>query len=553
MWRCNVIHFITGDVVVVRYMTTTMKVAGTLLEIAGEGVPLGDCAEVGGKTLVEGESNIVHDADVDEDHAHWLVPTPPSLKGSMYNNGAGGEEMSPERHHCSGAGVILGGGHSRMMRSYSPTVLPGPSLNVPLVEQYKTVLQKAVSTKECSDSLQQVLKAWEDQVVLVHQELLMVTKKMHRERRRYSLKVMEKACEAKRLAVETESLRGIVEAKTASLEALQMRYRRENDALRERVSSLEKQLESNHQSFRDAGIDPSTAAEQLLEAYAENTRMEEQIEELQIDLEKATRYAESQDKYYQSKIEELQKEVKELQEGGQGKLQQQQNFGPMRRYIGSPVPSNGAPSQYSGSGVCSYNNNPLHGGGDFGEGGSVGSHGTRDEDILAAEVTNLRLKTKDLESQASQASDSARLASTLEKEASMLREENRKLRNMVSASMTEASEAKIEVAKLTSEANVLHAQLAEVISAINIGQENELMEQEVGVGAENHVPEPIKAMNPLTPSSPQDDVFDLEHATGTNDTEFSDIKTLFSKALLSVDHASRVLEEEGVTDDDVFA
>ena len=85
-----------------------------------------------------------------------------------------------------------------------------------------------------------------------------------------------------------------------------------------------------------------------------------------------------------------------------------------------------------------------------GEGGSVCSYGTNDEDILAAEVTNLRLKTKDLESQASAASDSARLATTLEKEASTLRAENTKLREMVAASMSEASEAKVDVAKLTS-------------------------------------------------------------------------------------------------------
>eukprot|EP00889_Picochlorum_renovo_P002220 jgi/Picre1/29250/NNA_004642.t1 len=111
--------------------------------------------------------------------------------------------------------------------------------------------------------------------------------------------------------------------------------------------------------------------------------------------------------------------------------------------------------------------NPLlnaHGGDD---GGSVCSHGTRDEDILAAEVTNLRMKTRDLESQASAASDSARLAGTFEKENVSLRKENAKLKSMVTASMSEASEAKVEVAKLTSEANVLHAQLAEVISAIN--------------------------------------------------------------------------------------
>eukprot|EP00889_Picochlorum_renovo_P002221 jgi/Picre1/29251/NNA_004643.t1 len=60
------------------------------------------------------------------------------------------------------------------------------------------------------------MNAWETQVVQVHEELLEVTRKLHRERRRYSLRVMEKECDAR----ETESLRGIVEAKTASLEAL---------------------------------------------------------------------------------------------------------------------------------------------------------------------------------------------------------------------------------------------------------------------------------------------------------------------------------------------
>lgn len=453
-----------------------------------------------------------HHNEHPESSSQWLVPTPPSLKGSQ--SGYRSRQYSP----C----VLKDSSFSGNQTPYAQTM-----------DDLRVLLSKAVKAKDSSRSLQEILTTWEDQVVQVHEELLDVTKRMHRERRKYSLRVMEKECEAKRLAVESESLRGIIEAKSASLEALKMQFGHERSMLKERVQQLEVDLERAVQrqhatlkTFEVAGIDPETAAEQLLEAYSENARLEEHIEELQIDLEKATRYSESQDKYYQSKIAELHREIGELQ-----------NSTPVPRRYNSPR------SHHSGSGVYS---NPLHG--DV-EGGSVCSYGTNDEDILAAEVTNLRLKTKDLESQASAASDSARLASTLEKEASTLRAENARLREMVTASMSEASEAKVEVAKLTSEANVLHAQLAEVISAMNMEQQEQTSPQP-NQTVEHGIPG--QKEYPATPASHggYPDPLDRHIRTDTTDTEVStDIKVLFNKAIQSVDNAANMI----LYDDDVFA
>ncbi len=453
-----------------------------------------------------------------ESSSQWLVPTPPSLKGSQ--SGYRSRPYSP----CVLGDCSTSGNQASYRTPYAQTM-----------DDLKILLGKAIKAKDSSRSLHDILTTWEDQVVQVHEELLDVTKRMHRERRRYSLRVMKKECEAKRLAVESESLRGIVEAKTASLEALKVKFEHENGFLKERVqqleSDLERAVERQHatlKTFEEAGIDPETAAEQLLEAYSENTKLEEHIEELQIDLEKATRYSESQEKYYQSKIAELHREVGELKNTST----------PRARRYSSPQ------SHHSGgSGVYS---NPLHG---DGEGGSVCSYGTNDEDILAAEVTNLRLKTKDLESQASAASDSARLATTLEKEASTLRAENTKLREMVAASMSEASEAKVDVAKLTSEANVLHAQLAEVISAMNMQQEQKSTSGDVD---HQDVGELDRKVGPISPSSPggYHDSLERHARADTADTEVStDIKMLFNKAIQSVDNASNMM----LYDDDVFA
>lgn len=347
----------------------------------------------------------------------WLVATPQSLKGSR------------------GASPCLSRAASQ------PNV----------IKDLKGLLERAMATKSSSESLQEVLASYEDQVVQVHEELLHVTKKLYRERRQYSLRVMEKDCEAKRLVIEAESLRGIIEAKSASMEALKKRHERETVALKEEVAKLEVALQdarqTQHESlkrFEDAGIEIETAAERLLDAYSENATLVQQIEDLQCDLEKVTRYSESQERYYNSKIADLSREVDELKSAGGL---------PMPRSLNLPVAS--SPTH---SGVYS---NPLV----ANDSSSVTSYGTRDEDILAAEVTNLRQKTRELESQAS-------VRSTLEKEATTLRAENRKLREMLTASMADASSAQVEVHQLRSESNVLHAQLADVIAQFNMKQED---------------------------------------------------------------------------------
>ncbi|KAI8105112.1 hypothetical protein M9435_000283 [Picochlorum sp. BPE23] len=538
----------------------------------------------GGGSVVTHESRSRGGQEHDET---WLVPTPPSLKGSEC-----GERM----------GHVHGGERKLSFETKTPAQT---------IVELNSLLDQAIRTKKCSHSLHDVMNAWETQVFQVHEELLEVTRKLHRERRRYSLRVMEKECDAKRLRVETESLRGIVEAKTASLEALKSLQARADakrdeaeEKLHKRILQLEEECrqsrdalaaveEKQHASlkrFEDAGIDAETAAQQLLDAYADTAQLEEQIEELQIDLEKATRYSESQDKYYQSKIKDLNREIEGLRQevAARGSM----DSGPMsaqqhRRYAAtnSPMARSHSGSVYS---------NPLlnaHGGDD---GGSVCSHGTRDEDILAAEVTNLRMKTRDLESQASAASDSARLAGTFEKENVSLRKENAKLKSMVTASMSEASEAKVEVAKLTSEANVLHAQLAEVISAINSRAHKDIVLQQkqqnhhfhddadtVGAqvceshddGAQNTVTKTSGAPHgddvdtphgdsvdvhssshgPLTPSSLHDELHSTQQIqrgrSDTVDTEMStDIRALFKNAIDSVDASADMLAE-----DDVFS
>ena len=373
-------------------------------------------------TVGSATPGVALDVESDEQVESWLCPTPRSLRGSS-------AQASPS-----------------MTRSVSQN-------NV--IKDLKGLLDRASSTKSSSECLQRVLTAYEDQVVEVHEQLLRVTQKMQRERRQYSLRVLEKDCEKKRLMIEVESLRGIIEAKSASMEALTKRNEREREALTSRISQLETAYQDVKHSqdeslkrFEDAGIEIDTAAERLLEVFAENATLVQQIEDLQCDLEKLTKYSESQERYYSSKIADLSREVAELREHTEGERAE--------RHLGISL-AQGCDSP-SNSGMYS---NPLVGN----DASSVTSYGTRDEDILAAEVTNLRAKTRELESQAS-------ARSTLEREASALRADNQKLREMLTVSMNEASTAQVEIHHLRSESNVLHAQLADVIAQFNMKQED---------------------------------------------------------------------------------
>ena len=144
----------------------------------------------------------------------WLVATPNSLLGSPAD-----------------AGV-----ESKWRRR------DGQSDDIISLSKMKALLEQATRTKKGSGHLQQVLGDWEAHVLAVHEELLEVTLKLQKERRRYSLKMVEKECHSNRLAVETESLRGLAEAKTASLEALQVLHAREEKRLRKLLSEQQSEL-----------------------------------------------------------------------------------------------------------------------------------------------------------------------------------------------------------------------------------------------------------------------------------------------------------------------
>lgn len=118
----------------------------------------------------------------------WLVATPPSLVGSPVKGNS---------WRTSSSGMNM-------------------------MDQLKGVMGQAVHAREESDQLQQLVVLWEAQILQVHDELLYMRTKLERERRKHSLRVLEKEREGKRMAVEIESLRGISEARMGSLEALKV-------------------------------------------------------------------------------------------------------------------------------------------------------------------------------------------------------------------------------------------------------------------------------------------------------------------------------------------
>jgi len=494
---------------------------------------------------------------------------------------------SPERSHQDDQDWLCPTPRSLKSGSTRASPCPSRAASSNVIKDLKGLLERAASTKHSAESLQEVLASYEDQVVQVHEELLRVTKKMQRERRQYSLRVLEKDCETKRLVVEAESLRGIVEAKSASMEALKKRHAKERAGWSTRTDELELALkearETQNESlkrFEDAGIEIDTAAERLLEAYSENSSLVQQIEDLQCDLEKLTKYSESQERYYSSKIADLTRELREAQAAEDVRVR---DVGERDRHRDRDADADLLDTALSSqpAGVHAFSNPLLSK--EFNNDTSSGtSYGTRDEDILAAEVSNLRAKARELESQAS-------VRSTLEKEASTLRADNKKLREMLTASMHEASNAHVEIHQLRSESNVLHAQLADVIAQFNMKQEDLERERAAvdatddrvvgammgggmgmsggmsggmseGVGVESGVAT-MTAVKPVGPCSSQrvpvpptpNDAAELDEAgrgrTVTNDVEASmdddeDIKKLFENAGLSLERTEHALVEE---------
>lgn len=88
------------------------------------------------------------------------------------------------------------------------------------------------------------------------------------------------------------------------------------------------------------------------------------------------------------------------------------------------------------------------------------------EDLLAMEISRLRVHTEQLEMQLAESKNAGPVLAALEKEAGALRRENATLRTEVDHAALEAAEAQRELHQVQSEARVLHGQLSEVISSL---------------------------------------------------------------------------------------
>ena len=99
---------------------------------------------------------------------------------------------SPERSHQGDQDWLCPTPRSLKSGSSRASPCPSRAASSNVIKDLKSLLERAASTKHSAESLQEVLASYEDQVVQVHEELLRVTKKMQRERRQYSLRVLEK-------------------------------------------------------------------------------------------------------------------------------------------------------------------------------------------------------------------------------------------------------------------------------------------------------------------------------------------------------------------------
>lgn len=168
-------------------------VGGDSRPIAARGAPEGR------KVLLQSDEDDTGDGQYHPRHGKSgsVVPTPPSLVGSPSKP----IEWWMDTH-------VLADGDGR--DQHHPHV----------IGQLKKLLGQAVDTKDHSRQLHLLLSSWEEQVMMVQQELMELTMRLHREKRKYSLRMMEKECDVKRYCVEIESLRGLVAARSASMHAL---------------------------------------------------------------------------------------------------------------------------------------------------------------------------------------------------------------------------------------------------------------------------------------------------------------------------------------------
>jgi hypothetical protein len=268
------------------------------------------------------------------------------------------------------------------------------------------------------------------------------------------------ALQAAEAAAESSTQRSI------ELESLLEKRQLELDISKERVEELEKN-EAQHEATKilldAAHTDASSAAGQLVDACEENAKLSDALGMLQAELEQ--RHVE---------VAQLREENNDLK----ASLQQQRLE--LERVASSPAKQKSLSASRRVQVAVRTHMNPA-----FETPGSVDSTATnsRDtsrggaaaaavvavadqDDLLALEISRLRLHTEELETQLAETKNAAPVLAALEKEAGMLRKENSDLKIQVDHAALEAAEAQRELQQVQAEARVLHGQLSEVISSL---------------------------------------------------------------------------------------
>lgn len=235
------------------------------------------------------------------------------------------------------------------------------------------------------------------------------------------------------------------------LESLLEKLQLELDISKERLEKLEMnktQHEATKILLDAAQADASSAAGQLVDACEENAKLSDALGMLQVELEQRD-----------VEVSQLREENNELKASLQQQGQQRKSLGASRR-VQVAVRTHMNPAFETPGSVDSTATTNNRGT------ARAGAAMADQDDLLAIEVSRLRLHTEELEMQLAESKNAAPVLATLQKEAGMLRKENTALKLQVDHATLETAEAQRELHQVQSEARVLHGQLSEVISSL---------------------------------------------------------------------------------------
>ncbi|KAH7622424.1 hypothetical protein NADE_005010 [Nannochloris sp. 'desiccata'] len=358
-------------------------------------------------------------------------------------------------------------------------------------------------TRRDAEGLHGVLQIVQGHIHDLQQELLSVTAEMERQEQAHGIKMMKKQCEIRLLEAESTAYSMAAMARTATVASLQ---RSTDDLLAERevnskalattVAELEKKTtalqaaeaaaessrhrnleleslleklqleldiskerleklemnETQHEATKilldAAQADASSAAGQLVDACEENAKLSDALGMLQVELEQRD-----------VEVSQLREENNELKASLQQQGQQRKSLGASRR-VQVAVRTHMNPAFETPGSVDSTATTNNRGT------ARAGAAMADQDDLLAIEVSRLRLHTEELEMQLAESKNAAPVLATLQKEAGMLRKENTALKLQVDHATLETAEAQRELHQVQSEARVLHGQLSEVISSL---------------------------------------------------------------------------------------